>query len=181
MALALRSRPRVTGAAIGALVGALVIASGLVVSALLDTAGMSWASSAANGFIGFGVMVTVATAPAGGALAPGLFLDRRTMVVRGSLFALATFALAGLIATSIFLTSGAPPDLYQLGRYLVLLALYGVGTAVVAGATWILLMRAIATGDLRRGTAALVCSFCAMAATVLVESFVVVVPALRLY
>jgi fumarate reductase subunit C len=172
--------PRVTGAGIGTLVGALVVASGTVVGALFDGLGMPWAASSASGFVGFGIVVTVAAVLAGWLVGPMPFGHRNGTVVASLAFTLISIVGCSAITLALSIATGATMGDASPAKVVLVLALYAVGTSIVAGAIWISLIRAVASVQLRRGVPTLVICCAAMAVTVLVESLVLGLPALGL-
>ena len=172
--------PRVTGAGIGVLVGVLVVLSGMVVSSLLDGWGMPWTASAASGFVGFGIVATVAAAPAGWLVGPMPFGHRNGTVVASLAFSLISIIGCSAITLALSIATGETMGVASPLTVVLVLALYTVCTSIVAGAIWISLIRAVASGQLRRGVPTLVICCCAMVVTVLVESLVLVLPSLRL-
>ena len=172
--------PRLTGAGIGVLVGVLVVLSGTLVSAVLDGWGMPWTASIAGGFVGFGIVVTVAAVPAGWLVGPLPFGHRNRTVALALAFALISIVGCSAITLALSIVTGETMSDASPLTLVLVLALYMVGTSIAAGAIWVSLIRVIASGELRRCLATLVISFCAMAVTVLVESLVLVLPSLGL-
>ena len=180
MTLTSRSRPRVVGAAIGALVGALLIISGLLVSALpLD--GAPEASSAASGFVWIGLTIGVAALLAGALLGPRALGDRRATLVTGAAFIVGTITASLLLWGILVAVLSAGTPARDVATYLVGFAIYIVSPSIVAGGLWIFLVRSVAAGAARRSAPVMAISFAASVATVLVVSLAIVQPALGLY
>ena len=159
------THPRLIGAGIGSLVGALVILAGAVLSNLLyDRAGLSmnlWS------FALIGLIAAVVALPAGAALGPWVLRTRRQTIGAGALFAIfvAAGTLVGILADA--LSRGA--DLTGLASSLAVGILYLTALGIAAAVAWVALLRAISAGP-RHSIPTLVVAASLMAATILVES-----------
>jgi hypothetical protein len=158
---ALRSCPRLVGANVGVISALLVSLSAFAIQAGTGRSG---------DYIVIGFLMVTAALVAGFAFAPGALVSRRRSVVAGGLFALVTIVGAGLITVVWSQVAGSDMG---LGAIVLQIGAWFIGVGVMAGVAWIVLLRAIATGNLRLGAPALVTAFGLVGVSVMVETILI--------
>jgi hypothetical protein len=175
MMLAVHSRPRLSGALIGALPGGLLAVSGLLIGVLpLDSA--SGISFAATGFLWIGLTLGLTGLVAGGIFGSLALGDRPAALRAFVAFVLTTAGLSLLFWGGLVVAFSPASDAGLLGSRLFVLSLYFVGPAIVAGGLWVFLTQTLLSPRSERRVPALALSTAATIATVLVVSSVLALP-----
>ena len=184
MTIVARPHSRSVGAALGALVGGLVFASGLVLAPFTPTG----VAIALRAFAGIGFFMAIAALLAGAVFTPTALRNRLAAFKAGILFVLSIIAGTALFGYILSLTAQGGPTLTPDGKAITPASVglltnlsssplpYLLGTGLIAGIIWVCLTRTVISGQRRRSLLAFMLTVLLMAVTILVESLIVAGP-----